>query len=150
MVPDTIPGKLLVIGSGAIGIEFASFYNEMGSDVTVVEMVDRILPAEDEEISGLAEKAFKKQGLKILTKTGVKDLKPGKASVKATITPEGGKASVEEFDRVILAVGIVGNVEGLGLEELGVKVDRTHITVCLLYTSPSPRDGLLSRMPSSA
>ncbi|MEO9971204.1 MAG: dihydrolipoyl dehydrogenase [Hyphomonadaceae bacterium] len=129
MVPDVVPGKLLVIGSGAIGIEFASFYNEMGSDVTVVEMVDRILPAEDEEISAMAEKAFKKQGLKILTKTGVKDLKPGKNSVKATITPEGGKSEVQEFDRVILAVGIVGNVEGLGLEELGVNVDRTHITV---------------------
>lgn len=129
MVPDTVPGKLLVIGSGAIGIEFASFYNEMGSDVTVVEMVDRILPAEDEEISGMAEKAFKKQGLNILTKTGVKDLKPGKTSVKATITPEGGKPSVKEFDRVILAIGIVGNVEGLGLEELGVKVERTHIIV---------------------
>ena len=129
MVPDVVPKKLLVIGSGAIGIEFASFYNEIGSDVTVVEMVDRILPAEDEEISGMAEKAFKKQGLNILTKTGVKDLKPGKNNVKATITPEGGKSEVQEFDRVILAVGIVGNVEGLGLEELGVKVDRTHITV---------------------
>lgn len=129
MVPDVVPGKLLVIGSGAIGIEFASFYNEMGSEVTVVEMVDRILPAEDVEISGLAEKAFKKQGLKILTKTGVKNLKLGKNSVSATITPEGGKSEVHEFDRVILAVGIVGNVEGLGLEALGVKVDRTHITV---------------------
>jgi len=129
MVPDVVPKKLLVIGSGAIGIEFASFYNEMGSEVTVVEAVDRILPAEDEEISGLALKAFKKQGLKIHTKASVKDLKAGKASVKATITPEGGKAETQEFDRVILAIGIVGNVEGLGLEELDVKVDRTHVIV---------------------
>jgi len=129
MVPDVVPKKLLVIGSGAIGIEFASFYSEMGSEVTVVEAVDRILPAEDEEISGLALKAFKKQGLKIHTKASVKDLKAGKASVKATITPEGGKAETQEFDRVILAIGIVGNVEGLGLEELDVKVDRTHVIV---------------------
>ena len=129
MVPDKVPGKLLVIGSGAIGIEFASFYNEMGSDVTVVEMVDRILPAEDEEISAMAAKQFKKQGLKLLTKTGVKDLKAGKDSVKATITPEGGKSETQEFDRVILAVGIVGNVENLGLEELGVTVEKTHVVV---------------------
>ena len=129
MVPDKVPGKLLVIGSGAIGIEFASFYNEMGSDVTVVEMVDRILPAEDEEISAMASKQFKKQGLILLTKTGVKDLKPGKDSVKATITPDGGKSETQEFDRVILAVGIVGNVENLGLEDLGVTVEKTHVVV---------------------
>ncbi|MEL7129450.1 MAG: dihydrolipoyl dehydrogenase [Pseudomonadota bacterium] len=129
MVPDVVPKKLLVIGSGAIGIEFASFYNEIGSDVTVVEMVDRILPAEDEEISGMALKAFKRQGITIHTKTGVKDLKPGQDNVQATITPDGGKSAVHEFDRVILAVGIVGNVEGLGLEALGVNVDRTHVVV---------------------
>lgn len=128
MVPDVTPKRLLVIGSGAIGIEFASFYNELGSEVTVVEAVDRILPAEDEEISAMAQKSFEKQGLKIHTDTQVKGLEKGKDTVKATIS-KGGKDKVEEFDRVILAIGIVGNVEGLGLEELGVKVDRTHVTV---------------------
>ena len=129
MTPDVTPKKLLVIGSGAIGIEFASFYNELGSEVTVVEMVDRILPAEDEEISAMAEKDFKKQGLKILTKAGVEGLKPGKTNVKATIKTSDGKTREETFDRVILAVGIVGNVENLGLETLGVKIDRTHVKV---------------------
>lgn len=129
MVPDTLPGKLLVIGSGAIGIEFASFYNEMGSDVTVVEMVDRILPAEDAEISGLARKSFEKQGLKIHTEAGVEKLETGKSSVKATIKLKNGKTETLEYDRVILAIGIVGNVENLGLETLGVKVDRTHVEV---------------------
>ncbi|MEL6829373.1 MAG: dihydrolipoyl dehydrogenase [Pseudomonadota bacterium] len=128
MVPDLLPKRLLVIGSGAIGIEFASFYNELGSDVTVVEAVDRILPAEDEEISTFARKAFEKQGLKLHTGAQVQGLKKGKDKVTATIAME-GKAADHEFDRVILAVGIVGNVEGLGLEALGVKVDRTHITV---------------------
>jgi len=128
MVPDTLPKKLLVIGSGAIGIEFASFYNELGSEVTVVEAVDRILPAEDEEISAFARKAFEKQGLKIHTGAQVQGLKKGKDSVTASIAID-GKAQDQTFDRVILAVGIVGNVEGLGLEALGVKVDRTHITV---------------------
>lgn len=128
MVPDVTPKRLLVIGSGAIGIEFASFYNELGSEVTVVEAVDRILPAEDEEISAMARKSFEKQGLIIHTGAQVKGLDKGKTTVKATISI-GGKDTVEEFDRVILAIGIVGNVEGLGLEELGVKVDRTHVTV---------------------
>ena len=129
MTPDVMPKRLLVIGSGAIGIEFASFYNELGSEVTVVEMVDRILPAEDEEISTLAEKDFKKQGMNILTKAGVESLKPGKSNVKATIKTSDGKTTEETFDRVILAIGIVGNIENLGLETLGVKTDRTHVTV---------------------
>lgn len=128
MVPDTLPKKLLVIGSGAIGIEFASFYNELGSDVTVVEAVDRILPAEDEEISAFARKSFEKQGLKIHTGAQVQGLKKGKDNVTASIAID-GKTQDHTFDRVILAVGIVGNVEGLGLETLGVKIDRTHITV---------------------
>lgn len=124
MVPDTMPKKLLVVGSGAIGMEFASFYNAFGCDVTVVEMVDRILPAEDAEISTLAEKAFKKKGMRILTKAQVSNVKPGTHTVSAEIN---GKA--ESFDRIILAIGIVGNVENMGLEELGVEIDRTHINV---------------------
>ena len=128
MVPDVMPKRLLVIGSGAIGIEFASFYNELGSDVTVVEMVDRILPVEDEEISAMARKQFERQGITIHTKAGVKGLKAGKDTVTADIDV-GGKTEKHEFDRVILAVGIVGNVEGLGLEALGVKVEKTHVVV---------------------
>ncbi|MEQ3746462.1 MAG: dihydrolipoyl dehydrogenase [Henriciella sp.] len=128
MVPDVTPKRLLVIGSGAIGIEFASFYNELGSDVTVVEAVDRILPAEDEEISAIARKDFEKQGLRIHTGSQVKGLKKTKNSVTATISIN-GKDEAIEYDRVILAIGIVGNVENLGLEALGVNVDRTHVVV---------------------
>ena len=120
MVPDALPKRLLVIGSGAIGIEFASFYNELGSEVTVVEAVDRILPAEDAEISAFAHKSFEKQGLKIMTGAQVKGLKKGKSSVTAEVET-GGKVEKIEVDRVILAIGIVANSEGLGLEELGVK-----------------------------
>lgn len=128
MIPDMMPGKLLVVGSGAIGMEFASFYNAFGSDVTVVEMLDRILPAEDAEISDLAEKAFKKKGMRILTKAQVASVKPNSGSGASTVSAEiNGKA--ESFDRIILAIGIVGNVEDMGLEELGVEIDRTHITV---------------------
>ncbi|WP_065382952.1 dihydrolipoyl dehydrogenase [Hyphomonas sp. ND6WE1B] len=129
MTPDVMPKRLLVIGSGAIGIEFASFYNELGSETTVVEVMDRILPVEDEEISKHAEKEFKKQGMKILTSTQVGNLKPGKNTVTAEITGKDGKKVTQEFDRVILAVGIVGNVENLGLETLGAKIDKTHVVV---------------------
>ncbi len=129
MTPDIMPKKLLVIGSGAIGIEFASFYNELGCDVTVAEVQTRILPVEDEEISAMAEKDFKKQGLKILTSAKVENLKAGKNSVTVDLTDKAGKKQTQEFDRVILAVGIVGNVENLGLEGLGVKVEKTHINV---------------------
>jgi len=128
MVPDTLPKRLLVIGSGAIGIEFASFYNELGSDVTVVEAVDRILPAEDAEIAAFAHKAFEKQGLTLHTGAQVKGLTGKTDSVVAEIGLS-GKTETQEFDRVILAIGIVGNVEGLGLESLGVKVERSHIEV---------------------
>ena len=128
MVPDVMPERLLVIGSGAIGIEFASFYNELGSEVTVVEAVDRILPAEDEEISSFARKDFEKQGIKIKTSAQVKGLKKAKSSVTATIDT-GGKQETLEVDRVILAIGIVANSEGLGLEALGVKLDRGHVVV---------------------
>ncbi|WOR15890.1 dihydrolipoyl dehydrogenase [Hyphomonas sp. FCG-A18] len=128
MTPDVMPKRLLVIGSGAIGIEFASFYNELGSDVTVVEAVDRILPAEDAEISTFAHKSFEKQGITIKTAAQVKGLKKGKNSVTAEVSM-GGKTEMIEVDRVILAIGIVANSEGLGLEALGVKLDRTHVVV---------------------
>ncbi|MBU2089748.1 MAG: dihydrolipoyl dehydrogenase [Alphaproteobacteria bacterium] len=126
MVPETLPKSLLVVGSGAIGIEFASFYKDMGADVTVVEVMDRILPVEDEEISAFARKALEKQGMKIITSAGVKALKKGQNNVTATIEA-GGKTSELTVDRVILAVGIVGNVENLGLEGTKVKVEKTHI-----------------------
>jgi len=126
MVPETMPKKLLVVGSGAIGIEFASFYNAMGADVTVVEVMDRILPVEDAEISAFAHKSFEKQGMKLITKAGVKALDRKGGTVTATIEV-GGKAEKHDFDRVIMAVGIVGNVENLGLEGTKVQVDRTHV-----------------------
>jgi len=128
MVPTAMPKSLLVVGSGAIGIEFASFYRDLGAAVTVVEVLPRVLPVEDEEISAFAEKAFKKQGMTIMTGATVKALKKGSDSVTATVEAA-GKTTDITVDRVILAVGIVGNVENLGLEGTGVKVDRTHVTV---------------------
>jgi dihydrolipoamide dehydrogenase len=124
--PKRMPKKLLVIGSGAIGIEFASFFNTLGADTTVVEVMDRVLPVEDAEISAFAKKQFVKQGMKILEKTTVKKLDKAKGKVTAHLEA-GGKTETAEFDTVISAVGIVGNVEGLGLEALGVKIDRTHV-----------------------
>jgi dihydrolipoamide dehydrogenase len=126
MVPTTFPKKLLVIGSGAIGIEFASFYNALGSEVTVCEVVDRILPVEDEEVSKFAHKAFQKQGMKILTSATVKKLTKGADSVTATIE-SGGKTEEITVDRVISAVGIVGNVENIGIEGTAIKVEKTHV-----------------------
>ena len=126
MVPTAMPKSLLVIGSGAIGIEFASFYLNMGAAVTVVEVMDRVLPVEDAEISALARKAFEKQGMKILTSAAVKGVKKGADSVTVTIEAA-GKSQEITVDRVISAVGIVGNVENIGLEGTGVKVDRTHV-----------------------
>ena len=127
LTPPRMPKKLLVIGSGAIGIEFANFYNTLGVDTTVVEVMDRVMPVEDAEISAFAQKAFEKQGMKIRTRTMVKQLDRGQGSVTAHIE-QNGKVTTEVFDTVISAVGIVGNVENLGLEALGVEVDRTHIT----------------------
>ncbi len=124
--PKHMPKKLLVIGSGAIGIEFASFYNTLGAETTVVEVMDRVLPVEDEEISAFAKKAFEKQGMKIMQKAMVKKLDRATDNVTAHIEV-GGKVEKHEFDTVISAVGIVGNVENLGLEALGVKIDRTHV-----------------------
>ncbi|RMF08761.1 MAG: dihydrolipoyl dehydrogenase [Alphaproteobacteria bacterium] len=127
MTPKTMPKSVLVIGSGAIGIEFASFYRDMGADVTVVEMLDRILPVEDADVSAHAEKAFKKQGMKILTSAQVKELKKAKTSVTAIVEKKDGKTEEIKVERVILAIGITGNVEGLGLEEAGVKVEKGHV-----------------------
>jgi dihydrolipoamide dehydrogenase len=127
MVPPAMPTKLLVIGSGAIGIEFASFYSDMGADVTVVEMLDRILPVEDADVSAFMEKALVKQGMRIITGAKVSDVKPGKDSVSATITNKDGKATPEQFSHVIVAIGIVPNTENIGLEALGVATDRGHI-----------------------
>jgi dihydrolipoamide dehydrogenase len=126
MVPTDMPKRLLVIGSGAIGIEFASFYNSLGADVTVVEVLDRVLPVEDEEISAFAHKSFEKQGMKIIAGAMVKDLKRGAKELVATIEKD-GKQTQMTVDRVISAVGIVGNVEDLGLEGTKIKVDRTHV-----------------------
>lgn len=126
LVPNTMPKSLLVIGSGAIGIEFASFFKALGAEVTVVEALDRIMPVEDKDISDFAAKQFKKRGMKILTSASVKGLKKTASNVTATIEID-GKTQEITADRVILAVGIVGNVENLGLEELGVKIDKTHI-----------------------
>lgn len=126
LTPKRMPKKLLVIGSGAIGIEFASFYNTLGADTTVVEVMDRVLPVEDAEISAFAKKQFQKQGMTIREKTMVKQLDRGNGKVVAHIEAN-GKVEKQEFDTVISAVGIVGNVENLGLEGLGVKIDRTHV-----------------------
>jgi dihydrolipoamide dehydrogenase len=128
MVPEAMPKSLLVIGSGAIGIEFASFYRTMGAEVTVCEVLPRILPVEDEEVSAFAKKAFEKQGMKILVGATVSNLKKGANNVTATITV-GGKSEQITVDRVISAVGIVGNVENLGLEGTKVKVEKTHIVI---------------------
>ncbi len=124
--PKRMPKKLLVIGSGAIGIEFASFFNTLGADTTVVEVMDRVLPVEDAEVSAFAKKAFVKQGMKILEKTTVKKLDRSPGKVVAYMEDAKG-TTTQEFDTVISAVGILGNVEGLGLEALGVKIDRTHV-----------------------
>ena len=125
MVPEAIPESVLVIGSGAIGVEFASFYRDMGAEVALVEVLDRVLPAEDEEISALARKAFEKQGMTVRTATRVAGLEARGGRMVAALEP-GGEAAAE---KVILAVGITGNTEDLGLEGTGVRVDRGHVVV---------------------
>lgn len=129
MIPKTMPKSLLVIGSGAIGIEFASFYRSFGCEVTIVEMLERILPVEDAEISAFAHKAFEKQGMHILTKAQVKSVEKQANSVVATIALKGGKTTKIEAERVILAIGIEANTAGIGLNKLGVKLDRGHVQV---------------------
>jgi dihydrolipoamide dehydrogenase len=129
MVPEKMPKSLLVIGSGAIGIEFASFYRTMGSEVTVVEVLPQILPVEDAEVAALARKQFEKQGIKIHIGTKVAKLDRKSDSVVATLDDGKGKTQTIETERVISAVGVVGNVKGLGLEKLGVKLDRGTIAI---------------------
>jgi len=129
LVPKEMPTKLLVIGSGAIGCEFASFYSDLGADVTIVELLPRILPVEDEEVSAFVHKAFTKQGMKVHVGAGVEKLETSKSGVKAAIKGKDGKVETQEFSHVIVAVGIVPNTENIGLETLGVKTDRGHIVV---------------------
>jgi dihydrolipoamide dehydrogenase len=137
MVPDRVPKSLLVIGSGAIGIEFASFFRTLGSDVTVVEVLPQILPVEDQEIQVFARKSFEKQGIKIHTGAKVTKLDKKSDSVTATIE-ESGKSRVLTVERVISAVGVVGNIENLGLEKVGVKTDRGTIVVDKLSRTSVP------------
>jgi len=128
MVPEALPKRLIVIGSGAIGSEFASFFLNMGAEVTLVEVLDRILPVEDAEISAFVRKAFEKQGMKVLTGAKVQGVRKGANDVTAVVEA-GGKVQEITADRLISAVGIVGNVEEIGLEGTGVKVDRTHVVI---------------------
>ena len=129
MTPTELPDKLLVIGSGAIGIEFASFYNDMGAEVTVVEMMDRIVPVEDVDVSAFLERALKKQGMTILTGAGVESLDVGAGGVKARIKGKDGKLIEGEYSHVIVAVGILPNTENIGLEALGIKAERGIIAI---------------------
>ncbi|NMW31416.1 dihydrolipoyl dehydrogenase [Altererythrobacter sp. RZ02] len=129
MTPKEMPAKLLIIGSGAIGIEFASFYNDMGADVTVVEMLDRIVPVEDNEVSAFLHKSLTKQGMTIMTGAGVEDLKIGTKGVTAKIKGKDGKVETSEFSHVISAIGIVPNTENIGLEKAGAKMDRGFIQI---------------------
>jgi dihydrolipoamide dehydrogenase len=127
MVPPEMPKKLLVIGSGAIGIEFASFYNDMGAEVTVVEMMDRIVPVEDADVSAFLEKSLRKQGMTIMTGAGVQSLKATSTGVSAEIKDKDGKIITDAFSHCIVAIGILPNTENIGLESLGVKTTKGHI-----------------------
>ncbi len=127
MVPPEMPTKLLVIGSGAIGIEFASFYNDMGAKVTVVEMLDRVVPVEDADVSAFLEKVLTKQGMTIMTGAGVETIKASAGGISASIKDKDGKVTTSEFSHVIVAVGIVPNTENIGLEALGIKTTKGHI-----------------------
>jgi dihydrolipoamide dehydrogenase len=129
MLPEAMPASVLVVGSGAIGMEFASFYRDLGAEVTVVEALPRILPVEDEEISAAAHKQFKRQGMQLFSSATVSQIDRSGEGVVATVSLEDGSTKSVEAERVILAVGIVGNVEDLGLEGTAVKVDRDHIVV---------------------
>jgi dihydrolipoamide dehydrogenase len=137
MTPKKMPKSLLIIGAGAIGVEFASFYANLGVPVTIVEAQDRIVPAEDEEIAKLLKKALEKQGITIHTKAKINGLKAGKSGVTADLELK-GKAKAEKFDKAILAIGVTGNVEGLGLETLGIKTERNHIKANKFYQTNVP------------
>ncbi len=138
MTPKEMPTKLLVIGSGAIGVEFASFYADMGAEVTIVEMLDRVLPVEDEEVSAFMEKALTKQKLRILTKAGVESLENIGSAVKAVIRLADGKTEAGEYSHCIVAVGIVPNTENIGLEALGIKTTKGHIDADALCRTNVP------------
>ncbi len=129
MVPPAMPTKLLVIGSGAIGVEFASFYSDMGADVTIVEMLDRVLPVEDAEVSEFMHKTLTKQGMKLLTSTGVQKLAATAQGVTAELKAPDGSVSTETFSHAIVAIGIVPNTEDIGLEALNIETNRGHIVV---------------------
>ncbi|ADM09827.1 dihydrolipoamide dehydrogenase [Parvularcula bermudensis HTCC2503] len=129
MVPDQFPDRLLVVGSGAIGIEFASFYNALGAEVTVVERLDRILPVEDEEVSAFARKSFEGRGMRIHTGANVTGLEKSDAAVTVSLQTKDGDTVTETVDRVIVAIGIIGNTEDIGLEDIGVEVANGHIVV---------------------
>ena len=137
MLPERMPKSLLVVGSGAIGIEFASFYRNFGVEVTVVEILPQILPAEDAEISAFARKQFEKQGIKILTDTKVAKLEKKPDGVTATVEGKGGTQTLN-VERVISAIGVVGNIENLGLEKVGVKTERGAIVVDALNRTSVP------------
>jgi dihydrolipoyl dehydrogenase len=137
MLPERMPKSLLVVGSGAIGIEFASFYRNFGAEVTVVEILPQILPAEDAEISAFARKQFEKQGIKILTDTKVAKLEKKPDGVTATVEGKGGTQTLY-VERVISAIGVVGNIENLGLEKVGVKTERGAIVVDALNRTSVP------------
>ena len=141
MVPSELPKSLLVMGSGAIGIEFASFYNTLGVEVTVVELQDRILPVEDADISAAARKSFEKQGITIFTGTEITGVTKDKGQLSATLATKDGSQTLTktlDVDRLISAVGIVGNTEGLGLEQTGVMVDRGHIKTDAMMRTDEP------------
>jgi dihydrolipoamide dehydrogenase len=129
MVPSRLPGSLLVVGSGAIGVEFASFYRDLGSEVTLIEILPRILPVEDDEIAAAAHKAFQKQGIRIQTRTSVVSASKDGEQVAAVLRAEDGSTQTLRVDRVILAIGITGNVEELGLEGTAVRIEKGHIRV---------------------
>tara|TARA_R110002124_G_scaffold67647_6_gene183623 strand:- start:7232 stop:8671 length:1440 start_codon:yes stop_codon:yes gene_type:complete len=129
MVPPSMPKSLIVMGSGAIGIEFASFFRTMGAEVTVVELMPRVMPVEDAEISALARKRFEKQGMKILTEAKVTKVTKGKGSVTATVETKDGKTQEITAEKLISAVGVQGNIEGIGLEKLGVKTERGCVVI---------------------
>ncbi|MBB99521.1 MAG: dihydrolipoyl dehydrogenase [Rhodobacteraceae bacterium] len=129
MKPDTLPKSIVVMGSGAIGIEFASFYRSMGTDVTVVEVMSQVMPVEDPEISAIARKALEKRGIKILTEAKVAKVDKAANSITAHVETKDGKTQTISADRLISAVGVQGNIEGLGLEELGVKTDRGCVVI---------------------
>jgi len=128
MTPSSLPGSLLVIGGGAIGVEFASLYNDLGTDVTLVEAAERIIPAEDSEISSIAEKAFQQRGIKVMTSTLVESVEGAGAQARVLIKGPNGEHQIK-FDQVILAVGIRGNIEDLGLDNLGLKTENSFLVV---------------------